>query len=183
MAGMLNVPTRTNAMAADAPRDEAAEPEAGAAEGPAGEATPQQKSQFNQFVDNAYKVIYNDEMLPKVQEGLKGNGDPASGLTQMAGLIILRVATSAFEGGIKDPGVLVAGGAAIIDDLAELSERLGIHKYEQDEIDAVAKQVVKNVIAARKNAGQAGQAAPDEMVGAEPAGAQPPRGMMPGMQA
>jgi hypothetical protein len=191
MVGMLNpgagagtttsatVPNRTNGMAADAPAP-GAENGAGAGQG----ATPEQMKQVNLFINNAYKIIYSDEMLPRVEEGLKGAGDPVSGLSEIAALIILRVARDAFENGIKDPGVLVAGGAAVIDDLAELSERLGVHQYSQDEITAIRDQVVEKIETAR-NADK-GRAAPaGQPPAGQPAPAGPPaQGMMPpnGMQ-
>lgn len=192
MPGMLNsgtttsetVPNRTNAMAGNAPQHQGA-PNAGMGK----EATPEQKQQFNQFVDNAQRLIYDEQMMPRIQEGLQGGGDPASGLAQMAGLIILRVANSAYESGVRDPGILVAGGAEVIDELAELSSRLGIHEFSQEEMNDVTKQVVQNVIAARDgaNQGQGQQGAPEEMPAGEmpmggggaPGGA-PMRGRMPG---
>jgi hypothetical protein len=118
-------------------------------------------------------------MLPKVEESLQGAGDPASGLAQVASQVILRVAKDGYMNGIQDPAVIGAGGAAIIDDLAELSERLGIHQYSQEELDAVTKQVVQNVIKAR--AGQEGQPAEaGQPPAGQPAPAGPPaQGMMP----
>jgi hypothetical protein len=169
------VPNRTNGMAAGAPP---AGPEAGAGKGQG--ATPQQASQVNEFINNAFKVIYSDEMLPRVEEGLKGAGDPISGLSEIAALVILRVARDAYENGIKDPGVLVAGGTAILDDLAQLSERLGIHQYSQDEIETVRDQVVQKIEKFRSaEKGQPGAAPPPAEPGAPSApGAPPANGMM-----
>jgi hypothetical protein len=170
-----SVPNRTNGMAADAPQPQG-EPNGGPEQG----ATPEQMKQVNLFINNAYKIIYSDEMLPRVEEGLKGAGDPVSGLSEVAALVILRVARDAFENGIKDPGVLVAGGAAVIDDLAELSERLGVHQYSQDEITTVRDQVVERIEKMRSaDKGRAAAGGQPEQPPAGPAaqGMMPPNGV------
>ncbi len=98
--------------------------------------SPEEQEQYNQFVNNAFSAIYDDKALPQILESLKGDGDPVEGLANTAAMTVARVKDSARNAGQKvSPDVAFHAGSDILTDLAELSEKAGIHSFSDEEID------------------------------------------------
>ena len=42
--------------------------------------SPEEQQGYDEFVNNAFSVIYDKKSLPQILEGLKGDGNPVEGL-------------------------------------------------------------------------------------------------------
>lgn len=99
--------------------------------------TPEEQAQYDQFVDNAFSLIYDKRSLPNVLKALDGDGNFVDGLAHTTVTIVARVLDSAKQAGQKISGdVVLHGGKEIMEDLADTAGKAGIHDYTQDEIDA-----------------------------------------------
>lgn len=107
-----------------------------AAEGDTPNASPEEQAQYDQFVGNAFKLMYDRALLPKTMESLKGAGDPKEGLAATAVMIGKRVLDSARENGVEiDGAIQMQGGAEIIEHLAEIQREAGIADLSEEEIE------------------------------------------------
>lgn len=98
--------------------------------------TPQEQQQYNEFVANGLKLIYDPKTLPGVVQRLKGGGDPIEGLAGAASTLVLRLQDSAESKGVKiDSDVLFQGGKELLEELATLAQRAGIHDYTDKELE------------------------------------------------
>lgn len=99
--------------------------------------TPEEQAQYEQFVKNAFSLIYDEKTLPGVIENLKGDGDPIDGLAHTAAVITMQVAQSAEKSGVPvSDDVLMHGGIAILEDLAMLAEKAGVHSFGDEDLEA-----------------------------------------------
>lgn len=101
-------------------------------------ASPEEQAQYNEFVAQAFKVIYGEGEVPKpLLDMLKGGGDeqgPMEGLARAATMITARVAVSGEEAGKRFPlSIVEAAGKEILEELAEVSRRAGIKDFSKDE--------------------------------------------------
>jgi len=104
--------------------------------------TPEEQTQYEQFVDNGYSLIYDPKMLPQVLERLRSE-DPTEGLASTAALVVMALEDSAQQQGIElADGVKLHGGTEILEDLANLAREAGIHDYGEDEIEAALYQAL-----------------------------------------
>lgn len=144
---MASTPMRTDGMAADAPAGR------GLA-GDQGESTnvsPEEQAQYDQFVNKAFQVIYDQRALPKVLGMLGGHGDPKEGLARTAAAVVVRVEDAAAKAGTKvEPAVLYQGGIEILNDLANLADQAGVHKFTDDEIEGAVFRALDLYREARK---------------------------------
>lgn len=98
------------------------------------QATPEEQDMLHKTVAVAYEMIYRPDTLPTFLEMLKGGGDPAKGLAQATVQTVARIQQSAEQAGDKIPGdVLFAAGKEILEDLADLATKAGIHDFAADE--------------------------------------------------
>ncbi len=105
--------------------------------------SPEEQAQYDQFVDQALSAIYDEKSLPGVIESLKGNGNPVDGLANTAVSIVTRVQDSAEKAGqALSVDVLFMGGAEILEDLAGLSEKVGIHTFTPEEVEGALFQAM-----------------------------------------
>jgi hypothetical protein len=116
------------------PDDEAAEGEPNV--------SPEEQKQYDQFVNNAYSLIYSSDnggkaiVRPQILNSLKGNGDPKEGLATTVALVVKRTADSARESGMDISGdVMLHGGQEILEDLADLQREAGIADLSAEEIE------------------------------------------------
>lgn len=137
------------------PDDEGAEGESPEQPGPApsegegGEAQPGQKAppqlqaQYDQFVNQGYHLIYNGGRANPAVLKMLGAGDPVHGLAAASVEIIMRLLTDLAGKGIKpNGGVIFHGGKEIFQDLADLSAKAGIHKFNDAEISQAWMQAM-----------------------------------------
>ena len=91
---------------------------------------------YDEFVDNAFSVIYDDKSLPQIIESLKGDGDPVEGLANTAVSVIARVQDSAEQAGQPlPPDVVFNAGVEILENLADLAEKAGVHEFTPQELE------------------------------------------------
>ena len=105
--------------------------------------SPEEQKIYDAFVDNALSVIYDEKSLPQIIESLKGDGNPVDGLANTAGTVVVRVQDSAEQAGQElPPDVVFHAGSEILQDLAQLAEKAGIHQFSPEEIEGAAFQAM-----------------------------------------
>jgi hypothetical protein len=124
--------------------DEEAEPSPDdeATEGGGQQATPEEQQIYEKFVNNALNLVYDEkgQMRPEVVESLK-NPDPVKGLATAVASIVFSADKSAENAGLKVDGeILLHGGAEIARAIADYAGEAGIHKFTDQEMEAVGAQ-------------------------------------------
>lgn len=98
--------------------------------------SPEEQAIYDQFVEKAFSVIYDQKTLPGILDALKGDGNPMEGLANTAVNVVVRVQDSAEGAGQKIPGeVIHQAGKEIIEDLSRLATEAGIHAFTKEEVE------------------------------------------------
>jgi len=109
-----------------------------------GNVSPEEQGQYDQFVKNAYALIYDPKMLPEGKPGsehaivkrIAAGGNPVEGLANATVMIVARLSESAKENGTQiSPDVLFHGGMEIMEDLANLAMVTGVHTFSEKELE------------------------------------------------
>lgn len=132
-------------------------PEGQPAKGEGGKrkAPPEMQKQYNDFVGQAYNLIYDEKVLPQIQERLSAGNNPVENLATTTVMAVQRVLDSAEKAGKQfDNRVLLNGGAEIVNDLATLADKAGIHKYSEEEIKSASYLALDMFTAKQKQAGR-----------------------------
>lgn len=133
MTDTATVGSRTEAMAGNAPQKPTGASGAPFGDQAAQQASPEEQALYDQFVGEAFNMIYDKRMLPGVLEMLRGGGDPVGGLATAAAQVTAKVYASAQKAGQQiPPDVLLHAGTEIYEDLAELSKTAGIKDFSKD---------------------------------------------------
>ena len=104
------------------------------ADRPQANVSPEEQSEYNQFVTNGLSMIYSEEAIPAILQGLSGSGDPVEGVANTAVMIISRLEDSAKQANqTVSPDVLFHGGTELLADLVNLAEQAGIHKFSDED--------------------------------------------------
>ncbi len=105
--------------------------------------SPEEQAIYEQFVNNAFSVIYDEKSLPSIIESLKGDGNPVEGLANTAVGVVVRVQDSAENAGqALPPEVIFNAGAEILEDLAGLAEKAGVHEFTPEEVEGAMFQAM-----------------------------------------
>ena len=105
--------------------------------------SPEEQKIYEQFVNNAFSVIYDEKSLPQIIESLKGDGNPVEGLANTAVGVVVRVQDSAEQAGQALPQeVVFNAGVEILEDLAGLSEKAGVHEFTPEELEGATFQAM-----------------------------------------
>lgn len=101
--------------------------------------SPEEQAQYDKFVRNGLEIIYPQgegaQVSPQVIQQLKGGDDPIENLANTAVHLTIAVEDSAEQGGVQlDDAVVMHGGIAILEELAEVAEAAKIHDYSEDEL-------------------------------------------------
>ena len=105
--------------------------------------SPDEQRIYDQFVNNAFSVIYDEKSLPSIIESLKGDGNPVEGLANTAVGVVVRVQDSAEQAGqALPPEVVFNAGAEILEDLAGLAEKAGVHEFTPEELEGATFQAM-----------------------------------------
>ena len=102
------------------------------------EAPPEEQRAYETFVGNALNVIYRDDKVaPAILRSLEGDGNPREGLADTAANVVKRLIDSAVDngGGGLTGDVVMHGGLAIVEDLAEVQREAGIADLSEEEIE------------------------------------------------
>jgi hypothetical protein len=117
----------------------APKPETGGGEG--NQASPEEQAQYEEFVNNAYKIIYSPNTFQAFMARLKEASaqDPVEGLAATTVKVVLRVEESARRNG-KDiaDDVVFHAGVEILESLADTSAKAGIHQFDEKQLEAAA---------------------------------------------
>lgn len=106
-------------------------------------ASPEEQQVYDQFVDQALSAIYDDKSLSQVIEGLKGDGNPVDGLANTTVAIVMRVQDSAEKAGqALPPDVVFNAGTEVLEELAGLAEKAGVHKFTDEEVEGAMFQAM-----------------------------------------
>jgi len=105
--------------------------------GPQANVTPEEQAEYDQFVNNALLVIYDKTTFPKVLQSLaSAPNDPATALAQTAVMVVRRLRDSASQKSVElNPDVMFHGGVEVIEDLANVSDKAGIHTFTAKELE------------------------------------------------
>jgi hypothetical protein len=105
--------------------------------------SPEEQAQYDKFVDNAFKLIYSDEGLPKVLERIKASPSPVEAIANITASTVMRLQDSAEKAGAPlSPDVLYNGGIEILEDLADMAEEAGAHSFTDEEMEAAMYQTL-----------------------------------------
>jgi hypothetical protein len=116
--------------------DMEAPPAEGAPDEEASNVTPEEQAAYDRFVDNCYSLIYDKKTIGNVLKSLDATDDPKMNLANTTVMIVKRVADSARQAGQQvSVDVLMHGGAEVLEDLADLAAKMGLHSYTPDEIE------------------------------------------------
>lgn len=98
--------------------------------------SPEEQAAYDQFMDNAFKVIYDDKAAKQILGRIGQSGNPIEGLATVTVQIVTRLADDARkQGNPVDPAILLHGGADIMSDIAELAGKAGVHNFTEEEIE------------------------------------------------
>lgn len=98
--------------------------------------TPEEQQAYDVFVAQCMKVIYaGGKVQPAILDSLK-QGKPTDALAHAAVAVVDRVVASGQQAGHAfEADVIFHGGREVVQDLAEVSQKAGLHDYTQDELD------------------------------------------------
>jgi hypothetical protein len=121
-----------------APDDEGAEAASGQQDDEGAEdnsnVTPEEQQQYDQFVNNCYRVIYTPNMRVTILKRLAATGKPIDDLANTSVMVVQRVEQSAKQAGQPvSPDVVYHGGLEVLQDLATYAEKAKIHTYTEQE--------------------------------------------------
>lgn len=104
--------------------------------------SPEEQAQYDEFVNNGLKVIYGGGegeepgARPDILNRLRESSDPIENLANTTVWLVTMLETSAEKGGAQlDDAVVMHGGKAILEELAEVAEAANIHDYSEKEME------------------------------------------------
>lgn len=121
-----------------------------------GQATPEEQAQYEEFVNNAYKIIYSEKTFPQFIGRMRqaAQQDPVEGLSSTVVMVVMRVQESAKRNGkMIDPVIVFHAGVEILESLADTAMKAGIHKYDDKEIEAASLRSMDKYVALASQAG------------------------------
>ena len=121
MAGLLNSKQRTLAPAQE---DES-------------NVTPELQAEYNRFVTNGMRMLYNQKAMPQILESIRGDGNPVEGLANALVMLVMRLEDSAAQQGQQiDGDIMEQGGAELLEQMVDLAEKAGVHKFKEKEMES-----------------------------------------------
>lgn len=118
--------------------------------------TPEEQQAYNEFVGNAYKILYSEKTFPEFIARLRkaAEQDPVEGLSSVTVMAIIRVQESARRNGkMIDPVVVFHAGSEILAAIADTAAKAGIHEYDEKEIEAASLRAMDKYVAVANEAG------------------------------
>ena len=126
-----------------APMPNPGEEQAEGEEGDQPNVSPEEQAQYNLFVDNGLKLIFDKAAAPKLLQRIKASESPSEGLASATVAIVTRLKDSAEQKGVKlDDAVLLHGGLELMENIAELSNAAKVHEFTPDEIEVAMYQAL-----------------------------------------
>ncbi|MBP2230835.1 hypothetical protein J2847_004144 [Azospirillum agricola] len=98
--------------------------------------TPEEQAQYDQFIDRAFRLIYDQKSFPTILKRLTATPDPVEGLAAVVVMVVTRLRDSAKQQGVEiSPDVLYHGGAELLEDVADTAAKAGIYQYTPEEME------------------------------------------------
>lgn len=108
--------------------------------------SPEEQALYETTVLNALAIIYagdDEKPAPKVIEALSASENPIMNLATAAVSIVTYLVQSAKEHGSPIPDeILYHAGTAIVEELAAIAEREGIHEFTEEQIEQAFYQAL-----------------------------------------
>lgn len=99
--------------------------------------SPDEQAAYDQFVGNGMELLYNEAVMPKLLESVRSTEDPAEGLGNAVATLVMRLDDSASKAGQEISGdVKLHAAKELLEQMAELAEEAGIHKYTEEEMES-----------------------------------------------
>lgn len=118
------------------PAEEAMEDQGGQDQGEQPNVSPEEQAQYDQFMDQAFRLIYDQKSFSQIMKRMTATPDPVEGLAAVVVMVVQRLQDTAKQQGIQLSGdVLYHGGADLLADLADTAEKAGIHKFSPQELE------------------------------------------------
>lgn len=104
--------------------------------GDAPNVSPEEQRQYDAFVGNGIRLIFDERTAPTLLNRLKATQNPIEGLASTTVMVVDRLKDSAERSGAKlSPDVLMHGGIELMENIAELSRAANLHEYTPEEIE------------------------------------------------
>lgn len=98
--------------------------------------SPEEQAAYDQFMNNAYNIIYDETIAPKMLEIIKTAEDPKAALAMAAVNVVMTIQDSAAKDGQTiSEDILVHGGVNVIEDIANFANVSGAHTYKPKDIE------------------------------------------------
>lgn len=105
--------------------------------------SPEEQAQYDQFIDNGLRLIFDKKTAPSILQRIEASPSPSEGLAAATVSVVTRLKDSAEQKGMKiDDAVLFHGGVELMENIAELSDAAGVHKFTPDEIEVAMYQAL-----------------------------------------
>lgn len=112
-------------------------PMRGSDDGGEANVTPEEQQQYDQFVANGMQLLYNKKAMPQLLQMIAGDGDPVEGLANALVMVVTRLEDSAGEQGTQlSPDVMMHGGTELLEQMADLAEKGGVHEFDEKEMES-----------------------------------------------
>lgn len=99
--------------------------------------TPEEQAQYDKVVKNGMELIYdpNGQVTPEVMKRLSTGNKPIESLSQTAVWLVMMVEQDANRNNFPiEDDVLLHAGKELFEQLADVAEALGIHKFKEAEL-------------------------------------------------
>lgn len=98
--------------------------------------SPEEQQAYERFIDNGFKIIYDEKTAPQILNRLKATDNPVEGLASVTVQVVTALLESARKQGRDiDPSVLFHGGVELLSDIADTAGKAGVHKYSEEDIE------------------------------------------------
>jgi len=98
--------------------------------------SPEEQAQYERFVTNGMKLLYNKQAMPQLIESIRGAGNPIEGLANTLVMIVMRLEDTAGEAGEQiSPDVLMHGGTELLEQMVDLAEKAGLPDFDESQIE------------------------------------------------
>lgn len=118
--------------------------------------SPEEQRAYEEFIDNAFKLIYDDKAFPAVLRLLqRGYEEPSDALANATFVVLARLEDSAKDANHPiSPEIMFHGGLEILEDLAGLSQKARIRTYDDVQLEAAIYKTLDLYRRYKANAGE-----------------------------
>lgn len=119
------------------------------------QASPEEQKQYDMFVSNAMKLMYDPKSFPKLMQSMDSGADPVDGLANAAAMVVSSTEQSMRQSGMEmDDEILLNAGSEIVEQLADLSKESTGKEFSQNDINSALYRGVDLYREMKTNSGQ-----------------------------